>query len=78
MAEERSIAAHYDRSGRLSERILALAREHRADPQAPLEPADLARFDQFHVGGSRSANCWAAPGDGCSSWGPASPGLLAS
>jgi len=55
MAEERSIAAHYDRSGRLSERILALAREHRADPQAPLEPADLARFDQFHVGGSRSS-----------------------
>ncbi|HLS69717.1 MAG TPA: class I SAM-dependent methyltransferase [Kiloniellales bacterium] len=54
MAQEPDIAAHYHRSGRLADRILELAREQRANQQAPLRAADLAPFDQLHMGGARS------------------------
>ncbi|MDF2097418.1 class I SAM-dependent methyltransferase [Aquibaculum arenosum] len=49
MTDKGDIAGHYAREGRLSEKILELARQHRVSPEGPLTVADLATFDQFHL-----------------------------
>ena len=54
MTQGNKITAHYRREGPLSERILELVRTHRGEIGGPLCAPDLARFDQFHMGGPRS------------------------
>ncbi|WP_366556549.1 class I SAM-dependent methyltransferase [Aquibaculum sediminis] len=49
MTDNGDIAGHYARGGRLSEKVLQLARQHRVSPEGPLTVADLATFDQFHL-----------------------------
>lgn len=49
MSIEQEVAKHYGREG-LAEIILARARQHAANPDA-LTTADLAMFDDMHIGG---------------------------
>lgn len=53
MSIERTVIEHYDREG-MAERILEQARAEAADP-AHLTTADLAPYDDMHVGGRKAS-----------------------